>query len=178
MFLGEVVSIFTLHITFMCIVFLGKVVFVFVLHVTSMCVVFFGFNIGNHLHFRFKHKTFNYSFNLCSLHIVFMPLCCLYHSPFETVCTLNFTNIPCLTTKFQQSQSLNITFVSSLEFQRFGLYTFWNSLDSSKNSFFNFEFVAIFFLVIFLFPLLFFFILWGQFIVHNLPCTYNLPIVV
>ncbi len=146
MFLGEMVSIFTLHITFMCIVFLGKVVFVFALHITSMCVVFFGFSIGNHLHFGFKHKTFDYNFNLCSLHIMFLPLCWLHHNPFETICTLNFTNIPCLTTKFQQSQSLSITFVSSLEFQRFGLYTFWNSLDSSKNSFFNFEFVAIFFL--------------------------------
>lgn len=145
MFLGEMVLIFILHITFMCIVFLGKVVFVFALHITSRCVVFFGFSIGNQLHFGFKHKTFDYSFKLCSLHIMFVPLCWLYHNPFETICTLNFTNVPCLTTKFQQSQSLSVTFVSNVEFQKFGLYTFWNSLDSSKNSFFNFEFVAIFF---------------------------------
>jgi hypothetical protein len=32
--------------------------------------------------------------------------------------------------------------------------------------------------VIFLFPFLFFFILWGQFTVQNLPCTYSLPIAV
>jgi len=95
---------------------------------------------------KFKHKTFDYSFKLCCLHIMFVPLCWLYHNPFETICKLNFTSIPCLTTKFQQSQSLSITFVSSLEFQRFGLYTFWNSLDYFKNSLFNFEFVAIFFL--------------------------------
>jgi hypothetical protein len=145
MFLGEMDSIFNLHITFMCIMFLGKVVFVFALHIMSMYVVFIGFSIGNHLHFGFKHKTFNYSFNLCSLHIVFVPLCLLYHNPFQTVCKLKFTNIPCLTTKFQLFQSLNITFVSSLEFQRFGLYTFWNSFASSKNSFFNFDFATIFF---------------------------------
>jgi hypothetical protein len=139
-------------------VFLGKVVFVFVLHIMSMCVVFFGFNIGNHLHLRFKHKTFDYSFNLCSLQIVFVPLCWLYHNPFETICKFNFTSIPCSTTKFQQSQSLSITFVSSLEFQRFGLYTFWNSLDSSMNSFF--EFVAIFFLchLFISIPFLFYFV--------------------
>ncbi len=89
-FLGEVVSIFILHVTFMCIVLLGKVIFVFAFHITSKCVVFFGFNIGNHLHFKFKHKTFNYSFNLCILHIMFVPLCWLYHNPFETICTLNF----------------------------------------------------------------------------------------
>jgi len=86
---------------------------------------------------------------IASTFVVFTLCLCLcvgYITTHLKPFALNFTNIPCLTTKFQQSQSLSITFVSRLEFQRFGLYTFWNSLDSSMNSFFNFEFVAIFFL--------------------------------
>jgi hypothetical protein len=96
---------------------------------------------------------------------MFVPLCWLYHNPFETICTLNFIQT--------FHVWLQVWSFKDLAFTHFGIHLILPRIHSS-----TLNLLQNIFFVIFLITFLFFFILWGQFTIHNLSCTYSLPIVV